>query len=382
MLHHFLLSPAEDADGTGGGPTTVIGAQMESTSCPLCGGERRHVVLAAGDRLDQSARMEYTVVRCDECGLAFTDPRPTPEAIVAFYPESYGGMDHDGWQARLEQAYRDRQQHEVLAWLAMLRPGRGRLLDAGCGSGDLLEALRTDGWDVLGVEPSAAAAELARRRHGLDVVTGRFETADLPPASFDVVTMTSVLEHLHDPRTALRRARELLRPGGLVAVLFVPRFDSSEAARFGPRWLALDLPRHLTHFTDETLQTLADAVGLRVAHREDYSRRHNAAQLVGSRFPSLQKHRFYQREATGGADMGGRGGGERHGDGWTPGNEGRRGGGAPRASGAARRLPGRRHRRPPALPSPGPARRKRRHLLFPGAGRAGAGRLLMIAASG
>ncbi len=283
----------------------MIGAQMESTSCPLCGGERRHVVLAAGDRLDQSARMEYTVVRCDECGLAFTDPRPTPEAIVAFYPESYGGMDHDGWQARLEQAYRDRQQHEVLAWLAMLRPGRGRLLDAGCGSGDLLEALRTDGWDVLGVEPSAAAAELARRRHGLDVVTGRFETADLPPASFDVVTMTSVLEHLHDPRTALRRARELLRPGGLVAVLFVPRFDSSEAARFGPRWLALDLPRHLTHFTDETLQTLADAVGLRVAHREDYSRRHNAAQLVGSRFPSLQKHRFYQREATGGADMGG-----------------------------------------------------------------------------
>jgi SAM-dependent methyltransferase len=106
-----------------------------------------------------------------------------------------------------------------------------------------------------------------------------------------------VLEHLHDPLAALKRARRLLRPGGLVAVLFVPRFDSREAQRFGPRWLALDLPRHLTHFSDATFRALAAAAGLRVVHQEDYSRRHNAAQLVGSLFPSLQKHRFYQREA-------------------------------------------------------------------------------------
>ena len=284
---------------------------MESPPCPLCGGERRHIVLAAGDRLDPSSRELYTVVRCDECGLAFTDPRPTPEAIGRFYPESYGGIDQDGALAWLEQLYRRYQQREVVTWLAALRPQRGLLLDAGCGAGDLLAALRSDGWDTLGIEPSPSTADLARRRHGLEVVTGRFEEADLPAGSYDVVTLTSVVEHLPDPLEALRRARGLLRPDGLVAVLFVPRFDSSEAARFGHRWLALDLPRHLTHFTDETFQALAAAAGLRVAHREDFSRRHSAAQLVGSLCPGLQKHRFYQLEARGGAGSPGDGAGLR-----------------------------------------------------------------------
>jgi SAM-dependent methyltransferase len=271
---------------------------MESVPCPLCGGEDRRALVAAGDRLHPGGAARYTVVRCAACGLAYTDPRPAPSEMAAYYPPSYGGLEREDLPARLEAAYRHRQQREVVRWLAALRPDRGRLLDAGCGAGDLLAVLRADGWSVTGVEPSPEAAALARRRHQLDVTTGRFEETTLD-GPFDVVTLAGVLEHLHDPAGALSRAVASLAPGGLVAVLFLPRFDSAEARRFGARWLALDLPRHLTHFDEPGFARMAKRAGLRIVHREPYSSRHSAAQLVGSIAPGLQKHRFYLEEARG-----------------------------------------------------------------------------------
>jgi SAM-dependent methyltransferase len=277
---------------------------MESVPCPLCGGARRQPLLTAGDRLRPSAPDRFTVTCCAECGLAFTDPRPKIEEIAGFYPPSYGGLERDDLLARIEARFRHRQQLEAVRWLAALRPTRGRLLDAGCGAGDLLAALRADGWHVAGVEPAAEAAELARRRHGLEVVTARFEDAPLSGEALDVVTLGGVLEHLHDPAAALRRAASLIHARGLVAVLFLPRFDSPEARRFGDRWLALDLPRHLTHFDEKSLVRMAALAGLRVVHCEPYSSRHSAAQLVGSLAPGLQKHRFYAAEAARGSSSG------------------------------------------------------------------------------
>jgi SAM-dependent methyltransferase len=236
------------------------------------------------------------VVRCSNCGLAYLRPRPTPEAAGRCYPESYSGGGRGGAIEALEAVYRRRQHGEVVRWLARRRPFRGRLLDVGCGAGDLLVALRTDGWRVQGVEPQALGAARARSEHGLDVLTGRFEDVNLPEASFDAVVFSGVFEHLHDPVAALRRARALLAPGGLVAVLFLPLLDSPEARLLGPRWMALDLPRHLTHFEEATFAGMAAAAHLDVAGRETYSRRHNPAQLVGSLAPGLQKHRFYAAE--------------------------------------------------------------------------------------
>ena len=181
-------------------------------------------------------------------------------------------------------------------WLARRRPQRGRLLDVGCGSGDLLIALRADHWRAQGVEPQPQGAARARDAHGLDVLTGRFEDVELPASAFDAVVFSGVLEHLYDPVAALRRARRLLAPGGLVAVLFLPMLGSPEARLLGQRWMALDLPRHVTHFEDTTFTVLAAKAGLGVAGRETYSRRHNPAQLVGSVAPGLQKHRFYAAE--------------------------------------------------------------------------------------
>ena len=257
---------------------------------------RARVVVWAGDRLAPGDPQSYAVVRCLGCGLAYLRPRPTPEAAGRCYPESYSGSDRSGVIETLEAAYRRRRHGEVVRWLARRRPLRGRLLDVGCGAGDLLVALRADGWRVRGVEPQTLGAARARGEHGLDVLTGRFEDVRLLEGSFDAIVFSGVFEHLHDPVAALRRGRALLAPGGLVAVLFLPMLDSPEARLLGPRWMALDLPRHLTHFEEATFTEMATKAGLGVVGREAYSRRHNPAQLVGSLAPGLQKHRFYAAE--------------------------------------------------------------------------------------
>jgi SAM-dependent methyltransferase len=276
----------------------------------LCGCDDARPVRTAADRL-AAARAEivpspapatsdadaetavFTVVRCRRCGLAYLNPRPTAAEIGRYYPDDYHtARGAGGIVQRLEDAWRRRQFGEVAGWLANLRPRRGRLLDVGCGSGDLLAALRADGWRVSGVEPSARSAAIARAQRGLDVQTATFDDALLPDGAFEAVVFAAVLEHLHDPLRALARARRLLAPGGLVAVLFQPRFDAPQAHLFGPRWVGLDLPRHLYHFEPGTFAATARAAGLRVVAVERYSRRHSPAFWTASLAPGLQKQRL------------------------------------------------------------------------------------------
>lgn len=291
---------------------------METVACLLCGRTDAHPVRASADRLassrpgsapppddgpaspdtphaggDGGEPLTFTVVRCPGCGLAYVNPRPTPAEIGRYYPDDYHtARGAGGAVQRLENAWRRRQFGEVVAWLAALRPARGRLLDVGCGAGELLEALRADGWTVSGVEPSARGAEVARRQRGLDVQTAAFDDAVLAPGSCEAVVFAAALEHLHDPLAALTRARTLLAPGGLLAVLFLPRFDAPQARLFGPHWMGLDLPRHLYHFAPRTFAATAQRAGLRVVATESYSRRHSPAFWTASLFPGLQKQRL------------------------------------------------------------------------------------------
>lgn len=186
--------------------------RFEDAPCPLCGERTAHEVVRGTDRLRPGDLAAYVVARCDACGLAYTKPRPTPAAMGGFYPPSYSGAGGGGLIDRIEAFYRDRQQREALRWLAELRPRRGSVLDVGCGRGDLLLALRGDGWKTYGLEPSPEGV-LGARTRGLDVTRGRFEDLTAGPSAFDVVVFSGVLEHLHDPLGSLQKSRMSLAPG-------------------------------------------------------------------------------------------------------------------------------------------------------------------------
>jgi 2-polyprenyl-3-methyl-5-hydroxy-6-metoxy-1,4-benzoquinol methylase len=207
----------------------------------------------------------YTVVRCRDCGLCYTSPRPTPEQIGKFYPEWY--EPHESPAADRRLSWRT-QLASKLGWHGEARRGlpwhgQRRLLDFGCGGGSFLQRMHQLGWKVTGIDLSPIAMERIQRELGLRALLGSLPHPELQPGSFDVVTMWHSLEHVHDPLTVLGEARRLLAPSGRLLVA-APNIESLPFRWFGASWYGLDLPRHLTHFAPATLQAMLEAAGFRV----------------------------------------------------------------------------------------------------------------------
>jgi SAM-dependent methyltransferase len=236
------------------------GGSVPTVACNICGSRDADELLVAPDRLFPRDR-EFHLVRCRSCALVFVNPQPEPAVLSEHYPPEYGQM------LSADPAAIPAGVIKVADMLARRRlprggpPGRG--LEIGIGGGAYLRALRGEGWTVDGVEMSAALSDRARG-DGFTVHTGTAEDVlpGLPADSYDLVAMWHVIEHLTDPRGVLSEIRRILKPGGRL-LLELPNYDGYARAVFGSYWAALDLPRHLYHFTPATLAVLLQRVGFR-----------------------------------------------------------------------------------------------------------------------
>ncbi|MBI4567511.1 MAG: class I SAM-dependent methyltransferase [Planctomycetes bacterium] len=257
--------------------------------CDLCGGAERDEFIRGRDR-QHGVPGEWSLSRCRGCSLVYLDPPPTPEEIAGFY-RGVGYYAYEESARTFREVRVSRLKRHVLRhWYGYARlglatrlgrimagaargivstrnvipwRGEGRLLDVGCGVGSVIWRLAALGWTVEGVEMDAAAAEVGRR-HGLAIATGTLEETALPDASFDVIRMSHVLEHLPSPSRTLAEVRRLLRPGGVV-YLNLPDISAWNFRLFRSCWFPLELPRHLFHFTPQTIARLAKKCGLRLA---------------------------------------------------------------------------------------------------------------------
>jgi len=243
------------------------GLAWEETSCLLCGRDDSRARAEAADFSPATGPgLRFGMVECLNCGLVYTNPRPTAESIGRFYPDNYRPHAPRGQRViRLPSSFWSRllgrpcpERRGRLPWTGM-----GRLLDFGCGGGSYLRRMSELGWRVVGLDISARVADTVRRDIGAEVHIGSLPHPDLMPESTDVVTMWQSLEHVHNPLKVLRAAYELLSPGGAI-VIAVPNYGSLAARWFGEFWFGLDLPRHLTHFTRATLGTMLQAAGFRI----------------------------------------------------------------------------------------------------------------------
>jgi 2-polyprenyl-3-methyl-5-hydroxy-6-metoxy-1,4-benzoquinol methylase len=132
----------------------------------------------------------------------------------------------------------NRHYHGLL--LAAVPPGCERALDVGCGLGALTRELRHRVPNVTGIDKDANCIELARRHpaaRGISYIAGDFLSAPFEPSAFDLITALASLHHM-DEAAALQRMGELVKPGGVVAVVGLAR-DSSLVD------LALNVPAFL-----------------------------------------------------------------------------------------------------------------------------------------
>jgi 2-polyprenyl-3-methyl-5-hydroxy-6-metoxy-1,4-benzoquinol methylase len=231
---------------------------LESRPCPLGCPSNDEPVLVGRDRI-HNLPGEFLVVRCRVCGLMRTDPRPTPETIGFYYPDTYGPYQNtrvsevsDAQQPRWERLLRQLATRLIelnIDRVPRLQPGR--MLEIGCASGAFLHRMAGEGWQVEGIEFGETAADSARSL-GHPVYTGTLESAPDPEHRYDLIVGWMVLEHLHDPVRALQKLHSWIRPGGWLAIS-VPNAGSFEFSIFKNAWFALQLPNHLYHYTPETL---------------------------------------------------------------------------------------------------------------------------------
>jgi 2-polyprenyl-3-methyl-5-hydroxy-6-metoxy-1,4-benzoquinol methylase len=253
--------------------------QLEAvTLCPACGSDKRTATVFT--RRDNEAALPdpWRMVQCADCQSIWLDPRPDARSLPRAYDDYYthatesddipqhGGS---GLAWRLVHGYLNRRfgmhRQPASGWgyviFSLIEPWRlkldyygrhltrrrvgapGRLLDIGCGNGAFLARAADMGWQAQGceIDPKAVAA---CRSVGIDVLEGDAFHPSLAKRSFDVITMSHVIEHVHDQRALLQRAYDLLRPGGRLW-LALPNPRSIGLHVSGSAWHALHPPYHL-----------------------------------------------------------------------------------------------------------------------------------------
>lgn len=242
---------------------TVV--RTEETRCNLCGGADR-------DKLDDE--LGFGIWQCRDCGLVYVSPQPCAEELPRFYEEMYPDADEATVAAR---GFGWVERH-IAAIVARRKPKGGRFLEVGCGYGALLEALSTQPLELHGLELSETAAAYARARvPAASIQTGPIEDAAFPPASFNVIALIAVLEHVKDPRAVLERLAALLAPGGLLIVQVPYPRPYITLKRIFPRLpVSFEAPRHLYGFSPATLERYFREAGL-TAIRTEVARPYSGA---------------------------------------------------------------------------------------------------------
>jgi SAM-dependent methyltransferase len=222
---------------------------MLGTNCNLCGSDSTSTIIVQNN---------YKVEQCKHCSLVYMNPRPHPLYLLKLYNDYHqrDGKDEAAWARLMERNY-----NEVSSLLNCMLPGKGSLLDIGCGYGHFLKKMRNQGWIVAGIEPATPAGKLARAE-GLAVAEITIEETEFPRNSFDAITAFYVLEHLFDPLSALKKIQKMLKPGG-VLVLRIPHTTPliKLLAFFKIRNNLYDLPFHLYDFSPRTIRLLLEKAG-------------------------------------------------------------------------------------------------------------------------
>jgi 2-polyprenyl-3-methyl-5-hydroxy-6-metoxy-1,4-benzoquinol methylase len=264
--------------------SNIINATPEP-ACYLCGSQGIILHTCLSDHY-ASAPGKWNLKRCPnvDCGLVWLDPMPAKEDLWKAYrvyythpdyvPEDNRKVDwisflllkinkpffklfeHAAGIRKVEKEWREKAD---LMFLGEAPPG-GRLLDVGCGKGDVLFRFLREGWMVEGLEVDTDAAAYARMNRGLNVHQGELESQRFSDNLFDAITMNHVIEHVHDPVALIRECLRILKPGGRL-VLATPNIRCFGHKKFGRNWSHLQSPSHLHLFTKKSLKECAARAG-------------------------------------------------------------------------------------------------------------------------
>ena len=222
-----------------------------NNKCPWCGSEKAQINLWLKDEF--LSKEDFHICECLNCGLSYTMPRPNKEKIGEYYKseEYYSHQENKkGFIPRLyESVKKVNLKHKYN--LATQGLNVGKMLDIGCGVGDFLHTAEEHGWTCTGVEPSEDAKAIAKTKTKANIINSE-DMEKIPDATFDLITMWHVLEHVDDLKWQIEQLHRLTKTKGRI-VIAVPNYKSYDAQYYKELWAAYDVPRHLSHFNKNVL---------------------------------------------------------------------------------------------------------------------------------
>ena len=231
------------------------------TTCPICENENFELYLTTKDYT--VTYEEFNLQKCKRCSFLITSPRPTATSIGKYYAsEKY--ISHSGTSKTLIDRIYLKARSLTLKWkyqiISEYTNTTGNILDFGCGTGEFLEFVKNKGLNVIGVEPN----EMARRKANAKIDGKVSESLSaIKTNSVDIITLWHVLEHVHDLNNTIQNLKHLLTPTGHI-IIAVPNPKSADCQKYKTYWAAYDVPRHLWHFTQDTMQLLLHRNGLKL----------------------------------------------------------------------------------------------------------------------
>jgi len=211
------------------------------------------------------SKKEFSIVLDKETGLLVTSPRPKDENLGAYY-ESDDYISHSDAKKslfdRLYQFVRNYTLKKKIKLLDSVGVSEKRVLDIGAGTGDFLAICKKYNWHITGVEPNKQANEIASLKLASKL---KLDISELEGKQYDVITMWHVLEHVPSLTSYITQLRKLLTPNGTLVVA-VPNHQSYDAQHYGRFWAAYDVPRHLWHFSQKSIEKLFSKEEMKVTH--------------------------------------------------------------------------------------------------------------------
>lgn len=235
------------------------------SGCNLCHGQRAEPIFSTKG---------YNLVECAGCGLAYIANQPDDAELARIYSGSEGYHAALKDPSSTEWAVIRRTAEAHMDFMRQV-PGKGRLVDVGCSTGQFLNLAQQAGYDVSGIEFSDDSRRFAESHFGLRVEAGSIHDSGLPPEGLDFITMFDVIEHVRDPMADMHAALRLLKPGGWF-VLSTPNIDglfprlSRPLANTLDYWPHPEPPYHLYQYSVRTLAATLEKAGFTigpVAHR-------------------------------------------------------------------------------------------------------------------
>ena len=234
------------------------------STCPVCGSDQINHALNAKDYTVSNT--EFEIVQCAKCTLRFTQNVPAENSIGKYY-QSENYISHTnsrkGFINNIYHFVRKitlADKRRLIANATGLK--NGTLLDIGAGTGAFVQNMKQNGWQTTGMEPDEETRSRAASLHKVNLLPADV-FYNFPAESFNVITMWHVLEHVHDLHAYIKKLKEVLKYGGLIFIA-VPNYTCYDAKVYDKYWAAYDVPRHLYHFSPESVRQLFSIHGLQV----------------------------------------------------------------------------------------------------------------------